>query len=203
MSDLGSRDDDPGRDGTKQAGGSPELRLLSREVLYTGKVFDLIVDRVQYPSGNTGIREIARHPGGAVIVPLLDDGRVILVRQLRYPLGKHIIELPAGKLAPGEDPGDAAARELEEETGWIAGSLEHLATIYTTPGFCDEELHLYLAAHLRPSPHGHRREEGESTMTLQTIPLRDALGLVERGEVRDAKTIIGLMLAAKRLEGKG
>jgi ADP-ribose pyrophosphatase len=184
------------------AGGSPELRLLSREVLYTGKIFDLIVDRIQYPSGNTGIREIARHPGGAVIVPLFDDGRVMLVRQLRYPLGKHIVELPAGKLAPGEDPRDAAARELEEETGWIAGSLEHLATIYTTPGFCDEELHLYLAARLHPSQHGPRREEGEFTMTLQMILLRDALGLVERGEVRDAKTIIGLMLAAKRLEGK-
>lgn len=186
----------------EHAGGSRELHLLRREVIYTGKIFDLIVDRIQYPSGNTGIREIAHHPGGAVIVPLLDDGRVILVRQLRYPLGKHIVELPAGKLTPGEDPQGAAARELEEETGWIAGTMEHLATIYTTPGFCDEELHLYLAEHMHPSPHGPRREEGESTMTLQTILLRDALALVECGEVRDAKTIIGLMLAAKRVERK-
>ena len=85
--------------------------------MYRGKVFDLIVDRVEYPSGNTGVREIAHHPGGAVVVPLLDDGRVLLVKQLRYPFGRHIVEVRAGKLSPGEEPRVAAARELEEETG--------------------------------------------------------------------------------------
>jgi len=176
-----------------------ELKLLSREVLYTGRVIDLLVDRVEYPSGKAGIREIARHPGGAVAVPILEDGNVLLVTQLRYPLGRRITELPAGKLSPGEDPREAARRELEEETGYGASSLEHLATVYTTPGFCDEELHLYLARGLSPVPGGARREEGELTMTVESLPFGEAVARAVRGEYPDAKTIIGLLLAEKRL----
>ena len=176
-----------------------ELKQLKRDVLYRGRVFDLIVDQVEYPSGNRSVREIAHHPGGAVAVPLLDDERVIFVEQLRYPFGKHLIELPAGKLGPGEDPKVAAARELEEETGWVAGRLEKLTSIYTTPGFCDEELHIYLATRLKPSPDGHKREEGEFTMKIHCIPLAEALTMVETGELRDSKTIIGLMLADRSL----
>jgi len=175
-----------------------ELKQLKRDVLYRGRIFDLFVDEVEYPSGNRSVREIAHHPGGAVTVPLLDDGRVIMVRQLRYPLGRHILELPAGKLNPGEDPAIAAARELEEETGWVAGGLEKLTSIYTTPGFCDEELHLYLATGLTRSPDGHRREEGEFTMTVETFPLDEALAMVDRGELKDGKTIVGLLLAGAR-----
>lgn len=176
-----------------------ELKRLSRNVVYTGKVFDLIVDQVEYPSGNTGVREIAHHPGGAVTVPMFDDGRVLLVRQLRYPFGKHIYELPAGKLSPGENPKHAAARELEEETGYIAGSLEHLTSIYTTPGFCDEELHIFLATQLRESPHGHKREEGEFSMTVQPVLLREALEMVEAGTINDGKTIVGLLWVDRRM----
>jgi ADP-ribose pyrophosphatase len=172
-----------------------ELTLLKRDILYTGKVFDMIVDHVEYPSGKKGVREIAHHPGGAVVVPLFDTGDILMVRQLRYPLGKHILELPAGKLDKGEDPSHAALRELEEETGWTAGKLEKLTSIYTTPGFCDEELHIYLARGLRESPHGHKREEGEQTMTLHTIPLRDAVTMAYNGELKDSKTVIGLLLA--------
>ena len=175
------------------------LRRLKREVLYRGRVFDLIVDEVAYPSGNTSIREIVHHPGGAVAVPLLDDGRVVLVRQLRYPLGAQILELPAGKLSPGEDPRSAAARELEEETGWVAGKLEKLTSIYTTPGFCDEELHIYLATDLKRAPGGPKREEGEFTMTVENISLPDAIRMAEQGELRDGKTIVGLLLAGKRV----
>ena len=179
-----------------------ELKRLRREVIYTGKVFDLIVDHVEYPSGNQGVREIAHHPGGAVTVPMLDDGRVLLVRQLRYPFGKHMYELPAGKLSPGEDPKLAAARELEEETGYVAGSLEHLTSIYTTPGFCDEELHIFLATQLRESPHGHRREEGEFSMSVQPILLREALVMIEAGEINDSKTIVGLFWVERRFRAK-
>ena len=179
-----------------------ELKQLDRKVLYSGKVFDLIVDQVEYPSGNKGIREIAHHPGGAVTVPILDDGRVLLVRQLRYPFGKHIFELPAGKLGPEEDPQVAAARELEEETGYSAGSFEHLSSIYTTPGFCDEELHIFLATGLHQSPHGHRREEGEFSMTIQPMLLQEAITMIEAGEIKDAKAIIGLLLIERRMRGK-
>jgi ADP-ribose pyrophosphatase len=174
-----------------------KLTLLKRDILYTGKVFDMIVDQVEYPSGKKGVREIAHHPGGAVVVPLFDSGDVLMVRQLRYPLGKHILELPAGKLDKGEDPRHAAHRELEEETGWIAGSLEKLTSIYTTPGFCDEELHIFLARGLEASPDGHKREEGEQTMTLHTLPLSDAVKLVFSGELKDSKTIVGILLAEK------
>jgi ADP-ribose pyrophosphatase len=176
-----------------------ELKRLSREIFYRGKIFDLIVDRVEYPGGNTSIREIAHHPGGAVVVPLFDDGRVMLIKQLRYPFGKHIVELPAGKLHPGEDPADAAARELAEETGWQAERLEKITALYSTPGFCDEILHLYLATGLMPSPHGPRREEGELTMTVFTLPLADAVAMAARGEIEDAKTVAGLLLVERRL----
>jgi ADP-ribose pyrophosphatase len=179
-----------------------ELKQISRNVVYTGRVIDLIVDTVEYPSGNRGVREVAKHPGGAVTVPVLDDGRVILVTQFRYPLGRRVTELPAGKLSPGEDPKAAAARELTEETGYSAGSLDHLVTVYSTPGFCDEELHIFLARGLTSHPAGTRREEGELSMTIEAIPFGDAVARALRGEIPDAKTIVGLLLAERRLNGR-
>ncbi len=171
----------------------------TREILYRGKIFDLVLERVEDAGGGTVVREIARHPGGAVAVPLFDDGRLMLVRQLRYPLGREIVEFPAGKLQPGEDPARAAARELAEETGWTAGALEKLLSFYSTPGFCDEVLHLYLATGLAPSPGGPRREKGESTMSVLTIPLTEAIAMVERGEIEDAKTVAGILLVERRV----
>jgi ADP-ribose pyrophosphatase len=178
-----------------------ELKQLSRTHLYAGRIIDLYVDEVEYPSGKKTVREVAHHPGGAAVVPLTDDGRILLVDQLRYPLGRHILELPAGKLGPGEDPAHCAGRELEEETGWIAGSLTKLCAFHTSPGFCDELLHIFLARDLRLSPGGHKREEGEFTMSLLTVPFPDALAMIGRGEITDAKTIIGLLLVAQR-EGR-
>lgn len=179
-----------------------ELELLRRDVLYTGKVFDLVVDRVRYPSGAEGVREVARHPGGAVVVPLMDDGTILFVRQLRYPFAKRILELPAGKLSPGENPAEGAARELEEETGWRAGVLEPLVSIYSTPGFCDEVLHLFLGRDLVISPHGHRREEGEQSMELERHTPDEAAAMIARGEIPDAKTIVGVLLARERLAAR-
>ena len=175
-----------------------DLKVLRHEVLHRGKVFDLIVDQIEYPSGNRGIREVAHHPGGAVAVPLFADGRVLLVRQFRYPFGLYTLEAPAGKLNPGEDPETAAVRELEEDTGYLAGTMEKLTAIYTTPGFCDEVLHIYLAADLKPSPTGHRREEGEQTMTLEILPIDEAIAMIERMEIVDSKTIVGLLMADRR-----
>jgi ADP-ribose pyrophosphatase len=178
------------------------LKQLHRDVLYRGRIIDLIVDDIEYPDGSRGVREIAHHPGGAVAVPLLADGRVILVRQLRYPIGTDVLELPAGKLAPGEDPARCAARELTEETGWVAGRLAHLASILTTPGFCDEVLHLFIAEDLHESPEGHNREAGEYSMTVEILSLAEALGMVENGTISDAKTMIGLLLADRRRRGQ-
>jgi ADP-ribose pyrophosphatase len=173
------------------------LKQLSHEVIYRGKVFDLEVDTIEYPSGNHGIREVARHPGGAVVVPLFPDGNVLLVRQFRYPLQDYSLELPAGKLERQEDPAHAAIRELEEETGWTAGRLKKLTALLTTPGFCDEVLHIFLATDLAKTPGGPRREEGETDMTTRLLLLEEALQLVEQGEIRDSKTIAGLFLTER------
>ena len=176
-----------------------ELKQVKREVLYTGRSFDLIVDDVEYPSGRRSVREIARHPGGAVVVPLFRNDDVLLIRQLRYPIDRHIFELPAGKLNAGEDPVMAAARELEEETGWTATGMEKLVSIYTTPGFCDEILHIYLATDLRESEHGHRREEGEFSITTHRLPLQEAIRMISAGEIQDGKTIVGLLWTERML----
>ncbi len=176
-----------------------ELKRISRAMPYRGKVFDLIVDEVEYPSGATGIREIAHHPGGAAVVPITDGNDVVLIEQLRYPFANRLLELPAGKLAPGEDPAVAGARELQEETGLVAARLEKLLSIYTTPGFCDEVIHLFLATGLSISSRGTAREEGESSMTVHRFPLEKALAMIGTGEIRDAKTIIGLTAAQQQL----
>jgi len=179
-----------------------EIRQIHRDILYRGRVIDLIVDEVEYPSGSRGVREIAHHPGGAVAIPLFDDGRMIFVKQLRYPFGTHLLELPAGKLSPGEDPEACAARELEEETGWVAVRWEKLASIYTAPAFCDEVLHLFLATGLSESPHGPDRGEGESTMTVHPMLLSEAVRMVEDGSIQDAKTICGILLVNRRFSGR-
>jgi ADP-ribose pyrophosphatase len=177
-----------------------DLKLLERNVLYRGKIIDLIVDTIEYPSGKPGIREVARHPGGAATVAMLKDNRLLLVRQLRYPFGESFLELPAGKLSPGEDPSVCAARELTEETGWLADKLEPLTSIVTTPGFCDEVIHIYLATGLRESAAGHRREEGEFSMLVEIVPFQRAVSMVESGEIRDAKTMIGILLGNNMMQ---
>ena len=158
-----------------------DLKILKHDRRYAGKVFNLLVDEVEYPSGNRAIREVAEHPGGAVVVPLLQGRKVILVRQFRYPIQKFIYELPAGKLDPKEDPQACAARELEEETGYVAGRLEKLTAIYTSPGFCTEQLHIFLGTELKKSRKGQNLEEGERTLTFETVTLSKAVKMVENG----------------------
>ena len=175
------------------------IKTLKSEKRYSGKVFSLIVDEVEYLSGRRGVREVAEHPGGAVVVPLFNDGTVLLVQQFRYPIKKELLELPAGKLDPGEDPQVCATRELEEETGYVAGSIRKLTAIYTTPGFCNEQLHIYLATELTKSPHGQRLEEGELDLVVKQFPLTEVVTMIERGEIVDGKTICGIMMTAHQL----
>jgi ADP-ribose pyrophosphatase len=166
---------------------------------YSGTVFNLVVDEIEYASGNRGIREIAEHAGGAVVVPLLDDGSVLLVNQFRYPVKKNLFELPAGKLDAGEDPKVCAARELEEETGYTAGTFTKLTAIYTTPGFCNEQLHLYVATNLKKLPSGQRLEEGEMDLTVKAIPIDEAIQMIENQIIVDGKTICGIFLAERQI----
>ncbi len=165
-------------------------KILKSQILYKGKVFDHQVDEIEYESGNKSIREIAIHPGGAVIVPIKDDGKIILVKQFRYPLQKTLIELPAGKLDKGEDPLKCAARELEEETGYKAKEIEKLGQIYTAPGYCTEILHIYSAKGLASG--NHHREEGEQGMEILELSLDEIEKMIANGEITDAKTIVGI-----------
>jgi ADP-ribose pyrophosphatase len=174
----------------------PNIKTLKSEKRYSGTVFNLIVDEVEYISGTRGVREVAEHPGGAVVVPLLDDGTVLLVHQYRYPLKKEL--LPAGKLDPGEDPRVCAERELEEETGYTAGSLRKLTAIYTSPGFCSEQLHIFLATGLKKSSRGQQLEEGESDLTIRQLPFDEAVNMIEQGDIVDGKTICGILLTDRQ-----
>jgi ADP-ribose pyrophosphatase len=167
-----------------------KYKVLKSEILYKGKVFDHQVDKIEYESGNKGIREIAIHPGGAVVVPINDDGKIILVKQFRYPFQKTLIELPAGKLDKGEDPLICATRELEEETGYKAKEIKKLGEIYTAPGYCTEILHIYSAKGLTPG--NHNREEGELGMEILELTIIEIEEMIIKGEIKDAKTIAGI-----------
>ncbi len=171
-------------------------KLLKSEIRYKGKVFDHQVDEIQYESGNIGIREIAVHPGGAVVIPVKDDGKIILVRQFRYPLQKTLIELPAGKLEKGEDPLICAARELEEETGYKAKEIKKLGSIYTAPGYCTEILHIYSAKGLTAG--NHHREEGEQGMEIIELSLEEIEKMIISGKIDDGKTIVGIHYISHR-----
>jgi ADP-ribose pyrophosphatase len=174
------------------------FKLKKSETLFSGKVFDLKVDHIEYESGNIGVREIAVHPGGAAVVAVKDDGKIILVRQFRHPIQQSILELPAGKLDKGEDPLDCALRELEEETGYKTGNIEKLGVISTSPGFCTEILHLFLATNLVAG--NHNREEGELGMEIIEYSLDEIDSKIEIGEIIDAKTICGIYLAKNTLK---
>lgn len=167
--------------------------VTKSEIIYRGKVFNVVVDSIRYNSGNLGIREVAVHPGGAVVVPVKEDGKIIIVKQFRYPLKKTLLELPAGKLDPDEDPLNCAVRELEEETGYLANNVIKLGAINTTPGFCTEVLHIFLAKDLVPGE--HKREEGEYGMEIYEYTFQEIDEKIKTGEVCDAKTICGIYMA--------
>ena len=172
--------------------------LLKSEIVFKGKVFDLQVDEIEYSSGNHAIREVALHYGGAVVVPVKGDGKVVFVRQFRYPFKKLLIELPAGKLNKDEDPQHCALRELEEETGYQTTDIHKLGVIATTPGFCTELLHIYLAENL--SPGNHNREEGELEMEVLELSFDEIETKIMNGEIYDSKSISGIYMAQNFLK---
>ncbi|MBP8975578.1 MAG: NUDIX hydrolase [Bacteroidetes bacterium] len=174
-------------------------KVYKSELIYHGKIFDVVVEEIEYPSGTKGKREIVQHNGGSVVVPLLPNGNIIFVRQYRAPQKNYVLELPAGKIEPQEPPLECARRELREETGYEAETFEHLTSMMTTPGFCSEILHIYLALGLRHSVQGQTLEEGEQTIKLETYSLNEALKMVEQKEIVDGKTICGLFLTERKL----
>jgi ADP-ribose pyrophosphatase len=168
-----------------------EEKLLSSNRIYSGKVLKLDLDTVALPNGRTTELEILRHPGASAVVPLKEDGSVVLIRQLRHAAGGFIYEIPAGKLDPQEDPKDCAARELEEEVGYRAGSLELLTSIWTAPGFTDEVIHIYLGTYLEV---GKQNLDQDEILEIVEWPLEEAMAKILDGTIRDAKTIIGLQM---------
>ena len=165
---------------------------------YTGKVISLDVDTVRFPDGSFGELEMIRPPGASAVVPFLSDPRgndpqVLMIRQYRYAADGYLYEIPAGRLNHGENPRDCAARELKEETGCTAEQFEHLLTMYTTPGFTDEKIHLFMATGLVS---GETNHEADEFLDLHPMLLSRALEMVEAGEIQDAKTALGLLFAA-------
>ncbi len=161
---------------------------LSTEPIFDGKVIRLQVDTVRLPNGETGKREIVRH-NGAVAVLAIHNDRMIVVDQYRQPLGRTQVEIPAGKLEPGEDPADAIARELKEETGYTAKELKLLYSFYTSPGFADELIHLYLADELEQ---GEAQLDEDEFLEMSAITLEEAYEQIRTGRISDAKTIMAV-----------
>jgi len=169
---------------------NPETKILSHREVYSGKIVKLHVDTTLQESGESTMREVILHPGGVAAIPVLDDGRIVLIRQFRYPLGKYIWEIPAGKLDSGQTPLDTIARELEEEIGYTAGTLTKACSFYTSPGFCDEVIHLFIARGLRPCV--QRLEVGEH-ITPEARTLDECLEMIASGEIMDGKSVLGIL----------
>ena len=169
---------------------NPEKSVVSHQEVYRGKIVTLHVDTIRQASGSTTIREVVLHPGGVTAIPVLDDGRLLLIRQFRYPIGKFILELPAGKLDSGQTPLETMAREMEEETGYRAGVLSYQFSFYTTPGISDERIHFFIARDLTRC--AQRLEEGEH-ITLETYSPAECLEKIKTGEISDAKTVLGIL----------
>jgi ADP-ribose pyrophosphatase len=167
--------------------------------IFKGRVVTLDIDTVTLPNGATIELEMIHHPGAAAVVPMKEDGTVILIRQYRHAAGGYIYEIPAGKLHPGEDPKLCAARELQEEIGYRADSLELLTSILTTPGFTDEVIHIYKGTGLTK---GKQDLDHDEVIEIVELPLEKALAQIIDGTIRDGKTIVGLQTAyLKRRSG--
>ena len=171
---------------------------------YSGRVISLDVDTVQFPNGTLGELEIVRHPGASAVVPFLSDPQgedpsLLLLRQYRYAADGYVLEVPAGRLEPGEDPTTCAIRELREETGCTASHLERMTTILTTPGFTDERIHLFIATGLT---RGASATEHDEFIQVETVTLSACLNMIRKGEIMDAKTALAILFAAGFLIGQ-
>ena len=179
--------------------------MISRRPVHKGRVVDLGIDTVRFPDGSTGELEMIRHSGASAVLPVLsdpsgEDPQIMLIKQYRYAADGFMYEVPAGRPdREGEDWEVCARRELEEETGMVAGRLTKLTTIYTTPGFTDEKIHLYMATELT---RGTTKLDQDEFVEPVVMPLSDALQLIEMGEINDAKTIVTILYAAGFLMGR-
>jgi ADP-ribose pyrophosphatase len=168
-----------------------EEKTLSTTPIYDGRVISLQVDDVELPDGNKGKREIVKHPGAVAVIATTDEGKLVLVEQFRKALERTLIEIPAGKLEPGEEPIVTAGRELEEETGYLCEDMEYVTSFYTSPGFADEYIHFFEAKGLRKKEDAASLDEDEFVELLE-VTLEEALVLMQDGKIHDAKTVYAL-----------
>jgi ADP-ribose pyrophosphatase len=171
---------------------------LESRLVYRGQFLRVYEDTVRCPDGHVAPREFLRHPGAVMVVPQLDDGRLVLERQFRYPLGRSIIEFPAGKIDPGEDILSCAQRELREETGYVAREWTYLGGFHNAVGYCDEKIEVYLA---RGLTFDSTVDNDGEVLEVFTATLDELLGWIDAGTVTDVKTIIGAYWLQRRLEG--
>ena len=187
---------EPQRRGLVLGGDDPrdvllEERPQTEDVVFSGRVFNVNRLRVRLPNERDALRDVVRHPGAVAIVALTDDGRICLVRQYRTALGRVTVEIPAGKLDPGEDPLDCATRELREETGMEAERMAFLTTICTSVGFCDEVIHIYMATGLR---FAQSEPDEDEFINVDLVPLPELIDAVLDGRIEDCKTVTGALI---------
>jgi ADP-ribose pyrophosphatase len=173
-------------------------RTLSSERVYDGVLLRVKRDEVRLPDGGTAVREYVEHPGAAMVIAVLDSGELLLERQYRYPLRRDMIELPAGKIDPGEPPLETAKRELQEETGYTASEWRHAATIHLAIGYSDERIEIFVARGLK---HEGAKLDDEEFLEVLHVPLTTAIEWVREGKITDAKSVSGLFWAEKLLTG--
>lgn len=166
-------------------------QIMTEDTVWQGRIFDINRLSVRLPDGRSALRDVVRHPGAVAIVALTDDGRICLVRQYRAALGRVTVEVPAGKLDPGEDPLDCAYRELTEETGMKAERMAFLTTIATGVGFCDELIHLYMATGLTFAASD---PDADEFINVDLVPLSELIDAVLDGRIEDAKTVVGALI---------
>ncbi|MCK0473803.1 NUDIX hydrolase [Halalkalibacter sp. APA_J-10(15)] len=174
-------------------------KTIKTTEIYKGKIIDLQLEEVELPDGRTSIREVIKHPGAVAVLPIKEDGKLVLVRQYRKALQKSIIEIPAGKLEENEEPKLAAMRELEEETGYKTNSLTFIGSFYTSPGFADELIHLYVTRDLEI---GQSQADEDEFIDVLEIDLQEAEKLIKEQKIHDAKTMYAIQYA-RLYEKKG
>lgn len=175
-------------------------KTLDKRVIYNGKFINVELQTVRLPDGSISTRDIVTHPGASVIIPMNENNEIYLVRQYRKPIERISLELPAGKLDPGEKPVECARRELLEETGLIAGEIKHLISVHSTPGFCNELLHIFMATKLQST--GSTCTDSDEFLTCRKYSLDKLTDMIYDNIITDAKTIIGILLTERSLRGQ-
>jgi len=170
--------------------------MKKKGLIYKGKVLDISLETAKLPDGRAVDLEIIRHPGGACVLPFYDNGDILMIRQYRHATGGIIWEIPAGRIDDGEEALNCASRELEEEGGVRAGKMEKLGEFFSTPGFCSELLHIYLATDLKPCG---QKLEADEYLEVARMPFDKAVDMLYKGEIKDSKTAIAIMMAKKRI----